>query len=190
FLDADTPLEIFRRLIVGSEGTLAFVAEAVFETVPFHRDATLALLFFPSLDAAAAAVPGFVEAGATATELMVAPTLIAAAYNMPGTPEAWKELAPTSAALLVEFRAETPEELGPLEEAATAILRAHGGRDPLAGNADDGTATAGSDGGPGRFSREAEDVALLWRVREGMQGLLAAVRPPGITMLIEDVCVP
>src|SRR5215212_4058310 len=30
FLDADTPLEIFRRLIVGSEGTLAFVAEAVF----------------------------------------------------------------------------------------------------------------------------------------------------------------
>ena len=34
FLDAETPLEIFRRLVVGSEGTLAFVAEAVFETVP------------------------------------------------------------------------------------------------------------------------------------------------------------
>ena len=34
FLDADEPLEIFRRLVVGSEGTLAFVAEAVFETVP------------------------------------------------------------------------------------------------------------------------------------------------------------
>ncbi len=33
FLDADEPLEIFRRLIVGSEGTLAFVAEAVFDTV-------------------------------------------------------------------------------------------------------------------------------------------------------------
>ena len=34
FLDADTPLEIFRRLLVGSEGTLAFIAEAVFHTVP------------------------------------------------------------------------------------------------------------------------------------------------------------
>ena len=33
FLDADTPLEIFRRLLVGSEGTLAFIAEATFETV-------------------------------------------------------------------------------------------------------------------------------------------------------------
>ena len=37
FLDAETPLEIFRRLLVGSEGTLAFIAEAVFETVPFPR---------------------------------------------------------------------------------------------------------------------------------------------------------
>ena len=34
FLDAETPLEIFRRLLVGSEGTLGFIAEAVFETVP------------------------------------------------------------------------------------------------------------------------------------------------------------
>ena len=175
FLDADTPLEIFRRLVVGSEGTLAFVAEAVFDTVPLGRHTTLALVGFEDLDAAAGAVGELVDAGATATELMVAPTLIAAAYNMPGTPEAWKELPPTSAALLVEFRAETPEELGPLEQAASAILR---GR-PIVG----GDETI-------RFSREAADIEMLWRVREGMQGLLAAVRPPGITMLIEDVCVP
>ena len=31
---------------------------------------------------------------------------------------------------------------------------------------------------------------MLWRVREGMQGLLAAMRPPGVQMIIEDVCVP
>ena len=88
FLDADTPLEIFRRLVVGSEGTLAFVAEAVFDTVPLGRHTTLALVGFEDLDAAADAVGELVDAGATATELMVAPTLIAAAYNMPGTPEA------------------------------------------------------------------------------------------------------
>jgi D-lactate dehydrogenase len=33
-LDGETPLEIFRRFLVGSEGTLAFVAEAVINTVP------------------------------------------------------------------------------------------------------------------------------------------------------------
>ena len=178
FLDADTPLEIFRRLVVGSEGTLAFVAEAVFDTVPLGRHTTLALASFEDLDAAAGAVGELVHAGATATELMVAPTLIAAAWNMPGAPEAWKELPPASAALLVEFRAETPEALGPLEDAAGAILHAHGGRDPL------------EDAESARFSRDSADIELLWRVREGMQGLLAAMRPPGITMLIEDVCVP
>ncbi len=183
FLDADTPLEIFRRLVVGSEGTLAFVAEAVFDTVPLGRHTTLALVGFEDLDAAAGAVGELVDAGATATELMVAPTLIAAAYNMPGTPEAWKELPPTSAALLIEFRAETPEELGPLEEAAGEILRAHGGRDPSPAAATALTRPAGSRATP-------EDIEMLWRVREGMQGLLAAMRPPGITMLIEDVCVP
>jgi D-lactate dehydrogenase len=172
FLDADTPLEIFRRLVIGSEGTLAFIAEAVFETVPLGRHSTLALVGFEDLDAAAAAVGPLVDAGATATELMVAPTLIAAAYNMPGTPESWKELPPASAALLIEFRAEIADELDSLEDAGLTILH---GR-PLIGAA--------------RFSREADEIAMLWRVREGMQGLLAALRPPGVTMLIEDVCVP
>ena len=51
-------------------------------------------------------MPPLVAAGATATELMVAPTLIAAAWNMPGTPERWKQLAPENAAVLVEFRGE------------------------------------------------------------------------------------
>ena len=56
FLDADTPLEIFRRLVIGSEGTLAFVAEAVFDTVPLGRHTSIALAFFENIDAAAEAV--------------------------------------------------------------------------------------------------------------------------------------
>jgi len=174
FLDADSPLEIFRRLIIGSEGTLAFVAQAVFETVPLGRHTTLALVGFEDLDSAADAVGPLVQAGASATELMVAPTLIAAAYNMPGTPEEWKELPPDSAALLVEFRSEEPERLDEFEQAALGIFE---GR-PLV-QQDDGV----------RFTRAREEVELLWRVREGMQGLLAAVRAPGVTMIIEDVCV-
>lgn len=127
---------------------------------------------FKDLDGAADAVEALVAAGATATELMVAPTLIAAAYNMPGTPEPWKQLPPQSAALLVEFRAREADELAPLERAALEILE---GR-PLVGEV--------------RFSRDPEQIEMLWRVREGMQGLLAAMRPPGVSMIIEDVCVP
>jgi D-lactate dehydrogenase len=172
FLDADTPLEIFRRLVIGSEGTLAFLAEAVFETVPLGRHTTLALIGFEDLDGATAAVGELVAAGATATELMIAPTLIAAAYNMPGTPEEWKELPPTSAALLVEFRAEQPAPLDGYERAAAQILE---GRALLARP---------------EFTRDRERIEMLWHVREGMYGLMAAVRPPGVTLISEDICVP
>lgn len=171
FLDADEPLEIFRRLIVGSEGTLAFVAEAVFETVPLGRHTSLALIHFEDIDTAVAAVPELVATGATATELMVAPTLIAAAWNMPGTPERWRELPPTSAALLVEFRGEEPGELDDPERRAIEILTAAGPIEPPS------------------FTRDRAEVRMLWRVREGMQGLLAAMRPPGVSLIIEDVCV-
>ncbi len=34
FLDYSDPVEIFSHLLIGSEGTLAFIAEAVLETVP------------------------------------------------------------------------------------------------------------------------------------------------------------
>src|SRR5207302_10862948 len=127
-------------------GTLAFLAEAVFETVPLGRQATVALAFFPSIDAAAAAVGPMVQAGATATELMVAPTLIAAAYNMPGTPERWKELPPDSAALLVEFRAEREGDLDAPQAAAMEILSARELLDPP------------------RFTRERHEIEMLWRV--------------------------
>src|SRR6202035_4455885 len=39
-------------------------------------------------------------------------------------------------------------------------------------------------------TRGREQVEMLWHVREGMQGLLAAMRAPGVSLIIEDVCVP
>jgi D-lactate dehydrogenase len=172
FLDADEPLDIFVRLLVGSEGTLAFVAEAVMDTVPLGRLTSLALVIFDGVDAAAAPVPQLVAAGATATELMVTPLLIAAGWNMRGAPETWKELDPQGAALLVELRAQDEEELAQHEREALEILRSAGPAQPA------------------RFTRDRDEVEITWRAREGAQGLLAAIRPPGVTMIIEDVCVP
>ena len=90
-LDADTPLEIFRRLIVGSEGTLAFVAEAVIDTIAAPANTTVSWIVLPSIGEAAALVPGLVASGAEAVELMLAPALAAAAQAFPGTPAYWRE---------------------------------------------------------------------------------------------------
>jgi D-lactate dehydrogenase len=172
FLDADQPLEIFRRLLVGSEGTLAFVAEAVFETVPRPARTTTAWVHFPGIDAAIAPVRDLVEAGATAVELMVAPALITAAWNMVGAPEEWKELPPESAVLLVEFGAETDGELDEQVAGAGEILASRETIRPI------------------DFTREEEEIELAWRVREGLHGLVGRLRPPGTALIVEDVCVP
>ena len=103
FLDGETPLEIFRRLLVGSEGTLAFLASVTFNTVELPAVTTLAWLHFADIESAVAPVPDLVAAGATAVELMVAPALIAAGWNMHGAPEYFREIDPSTAALLVEF---------------------------------------------------------------------------------------
>jgi len=172
FLDADEPLEIFRRLLVGSEGTLGFVAEAVFETVPLPARTTTAWIHFPGIDAAIAPVRDLVGAGATAVELMVAPALITAAWNMVGAPQEWKELPPESAVLLVELGAKTDAELDAYLERAGEILAAHETIRPIS------------------FTREAEEIELAWRVREGLHGLVGRLRLPGTALIVEDVCVP
>jgi D-lactate dehydrogenase len=171
-LDGDTPLEIFRRLIVGSEGTLAFVAEAVFDTVPLPRHTTVSWLHFPTIEGAVEPVPELVAAGASAVELMVAPALITAAHTLPGTPEHWKELPPESAALLVEFGADQLDALTPYEEHAAELLA-------------NGTLLRDPD-----FTRDRHAIEMAWSVREGMFGLVGRLRPEGTSLITEDVCVP
>jgi D-lactate dehydrogenase len=172
FLDADEPLEIFRRLLVGSEGTLGFVAEAVFETVPLPAATTTAWVHFPGVEEAIAPVRDLVSSGATAVELMVAPALITAAWNMPGAPEEWKELPPESAVLLVEFGAAGEEELDSQVAGAGEILAGHETIRPI------------------EFTRDSEEIELAWRVREGLHGLVGRLRLPGTALIVEDVCVP
>jgi D-lactate dehydrogenase len=171
FLDASTPLEIFRRLVVGSEGTLAFVAEATLRARPEPAHTAIAWLHFETIDAAIAPVEALVAAGARATELMVAPALIAAAWNMAGTPGHWKELPFTSAALLVELVGDTEGELAEQIAVAQEILGEHAQLRAA------------------EFTHDAEEVELAWTVREGLFGLVGRIREAGTSIIIEDVCV-
>src|SRR3954468_3110060 len=172
FLDEDEPVQIFRRLLIGSEGTLAFIAEAVFETVQKPARTTVSWLHFDGIESATEPVPALVSAGATAVELMVAPALMVAAQNIAGAPQDWLELPPTSAALLVEFGAETDGELDELVTGAEEILGEHELIRPPA------------------FTRDEERIEVSWTVREGLHGLIGRFRPPGSSLIIEDVCVP
>ncbi|GAA3185019.1 MULTISPECIES: FAD-binding and (Fe-S)-binding domain-containing protein [Streptomyces] len=176
FLDGATPAGILRGLAVGSEGTLAFVAETVFDTLPLERYPVSALLFFPTLRAAAAAVPGFNDAGARAVELMDGNTL-RASVSVAGVPADWARLPKETAALLVEFRESD-------EEAAAARLAA-------AGRLLDGlelvTPVASV---TNAFTRDPAVIGGHWKARKAFVTAVGGSRPSGTTLITEDFAVP
>ncbi|MEU4591326.1 FAD-binding oxidoreductase, partial [Micromonospora aurantiaca (nom. illeg.)] len=111
FLDHDDPADLLTRLVVGSEGTLAFVASATFRTVPVHRHAATGLLVFDTLGAAMAAMPALVAAGPAAIELLDAAALRVAQRD-PKADATLRGLAVRGhAALLAEWQESDPAAL-------------------------------------------------------------------------------
>ncbi|BFP56900.1 FAD-binding and (Fe-S)-binding domain-containing protein [Streptomyces sp. CMC78] len=176
FLDGATPVEILRGLMVGSEGTFGFISEVVFDTLPLDRRVSSALLFFPSLPAAAAAVPGFNEAGAIAVELMDGNTL-RASVSVPGVPADWAALPRETTALLVEFRAADEAGQEAFERAADAVVA---GLDLVAPAASVTNA----------FTRDAATIAGYWKARKAFVTAVGGSRPSGTTLITEDFAVP
>ncbi|MFI7431168.1 FAD-binding and (Fe-S)-binding domain-containing protein [Micromonospora sp. NPDC049836] len=172
FLDHDTPADLLTRLVVGSEGTLAFVAAATFRTVPVHRHAATGLMVFDTLGAAMAAMPALVAAGPAAVELLDAAALRVAQTD-PKADAALRGLAVREhAALLVEWQESDPEALAARVAAARPVLA-------------DLPLTA-----PARLSGEPAARAALWHIRKGLYAAVAGARPSGTTALLEDIAVP
>jgi D-lactate dehydrogenase len=172
FLDHERPIDLLVRLLIGSEGTLAWVGEAVFRTVPVAPLASTGLLVFHSLAAATAALPALVASGLATIELMDA-TSLRVAQSLADAPPAIATLAVEGhAALLVEVHASTDADLAlgvATVERAVADL---------------------SLAAPFLLSREPSERAALWHVRKGLYPAVAGARPSGTTALLEDIAVP
>lgn len=176
FLDGSTPVGILRGLMVGSQGTFGFISEVVFDTLPLDRRVSAALLFFGSLPAAAAAVPLFTAAGASAVELMDGNTL-RASVAVDGVPGDWTGLPGPTTALLVEFRAPDEEAQEAYEERARAVLDEL----PLVSPVPSVT---------NAFTRDQRTVAGYWKARKAFVTAVGGARPPGTTLITEDFAVP
>ncbi|RPK81378.1 FAD-binding and (Fe-S)-binding domain-containing protein [Streptomyces sp. ADI98-10] len=176
FLDGATPVQILRGLMVGSEGTFGFISEVVFDTLPLDRRISSALLFFPSLTAAAAAAPRFNEAGAIAVELMDGNTL-RASVSVPGVPADWAALPRTTTALLVEFRAADEAGREAFERAADAVVADLDLVVPAASVTN-------------AFTRDAGTIAGYWKARKAFVTAVGGSRPSGTTLITEDFAVP
>ena len=171
-VDYSTPAEILTHLLIGSEGTLAFVASATFRTIPIRSAVATALVVFDDLYAANNSLPGLVATGAATLELMDA-TSLRVGQRFPDTPDMIKVLdVSTQAALLLEYQATSATELEHLVREARPTLD----KLPV--------------GGPVQLTDDAALRAGLWTLRKGLYTSVAGARPSGSTALLEDVVVP
>jgi D-lactate dehydrogenase len=165
------PIDILTHLMIGSEGTLGFIASITYRTVPDHPHRAACLMLFDHLRTACEAVTCMKPTPVAAVELMDRAAL-ASVEHKPGMPGALARLGANGAALLVETRAADPAELGAnvraIEEALAGIATAQ----------------------PVAFTRDAAEIALMWKVRKGTFPSVGAVRETGTTVIIEDVAFP
>ncbi|MFS0852292.1 FAD-binding and (Fe-S)-binding domain-containing protein [Microbacterium sp. 179-I 3D4 NHS] len=171
-LDFDDPVRILEHLVIGSEGTLAFVAEARFRTVPVQPAIATGLLVFETLSDAMAALPDLAALGLATIELLDAASL-RVAQGLGDVPASIAAIEVEGhAALLVEVHAEDAVALADRSDAVLSHLRTL----PLAADAS--------------LTTDARERAALWHVRKGLYTAVAGARPSGTTALLEDIVVP
>ncbi len=171
FLDYDRAVDIFQHVLIGAEGTLAFIAEAVLNTVPDLPVKYTGLLLFPDLYAAADSIVPLRQAGAKALEVMDRASL-RSVETQAGVPPSLRTLPEGAAGLLAEFQSAQEAERQQLElQAADAV-------GPLKLLE------------PATFTHAAAEQALLWKIRSGMFPSVGSVRKTGTTVIIEDVAFP
>lgn len=166
FLVYDDPFDIIAHLMVGSEGTLAFLSGVTMKTEYDYPHKASAMLYFSDIKEACRAVVAMKKLVNTDGEWIVKGAELLD----------WKSLAsvndPTGeglTAVLTETKARTQEELNHNITVIEDTLKAFKTYIPV------------------HFTDRPEEYSKYWAIRSGIFPSVGGTRPPGTTCLIEDV---
>ncbi|HXN42503.1 MAG TPA: FAD-linked oxidase C-terminal domain-containing protein, partial [Myxococcaceae bacterium] len=171
FVDFHDPIDILLHLMIGSEGTLGFIAEITYRTVVDHPHKASALAIFPDIANAARATQRLKGGPVSAVELMDRASL-RSVENRAGLPPYLKTLGPDACALLIETRAPDPGSLASQVANAKELLAPVPALFPV------------------EFTDKRPEFERLWDVRRGLFPAVGAAREVGTTVVIEDVAFP
>ena len=172
------PIEIIKRLMIGSEGTLGFVSQATYNTVVDHPHKASAFIVFKDVrEACRAAAVLRSETDVDAVELFDRASLTQCEGHeqIIGLVPTIADAPKTGAALLIECRGATDDELNAGIKAVSSALD-NANMDYL----NDRESTY-------PFMKDEAVYKVYWDVRKGLIPLVGSSRQAGTSVLIEDV---
>jgi D-lactate dehydrogenase len=170
-LDFEDPVDILTHLMVGSEGTLGFISEVAFKTVPDLKHRASIMIGFDDLNLCAQTVAQLKELTVDAVELLDT-RAIKSVKHMQGLPPFTLQLPAAGGVLLVDVRGEDTADLANNISAVDALLESI-----------PSIKTTG-------FTENSHEIDQYWKIRKGTFPAVGAMREVGTTVIIEDVAFP
>ena len=178
FICFDNPFDIISHLMVGSEGTLAFLSEVTMNTEYDYPHKASGMLYFKTIKEACRAVVAMkkLETANDGPTVKGAELLDYKSLSSVNDPvflkykeEAGEEKATGLTAVLTETKACTLEELQQNISMIETCLQAFENHVPV------------------NFTNKPEEYSKYWAIRSGIFPSVGGTRQPGTTCLIEDI---
>jgi len=170
-VDYQDPIEIIKHLMVGSEGTLAFISNVTFKTVIDEKHKSCSLLIFNTIQEACNATILLKSAPVAAVELLDRESIRSVEFD-PEAPEYFRTLPESACALLVECRDND------LDNMLLKQLKVRLQIESIP------TYTAYE------FTSDPKQYYFNWKARKGLLPTVGGLRKNGTSVIIEDVAFP
>lgn len=171
FTDYKDGIDIIKHILIGSEGTLAFISDITFRTVIEEPHKALALIVYKTIQDASNAVSILKKQRVSAVELLDRAAL-KSVEDRKGVPAFIRDISPQGCVLLVEA---TSDNIIELDQKVLSISQAIS---PISTEI------------PYIFTTVPSEQTTFWKIRKETLPTVAGVRKSGTTAIIEDVCFP
>ena len=169
FVEYNDPFDIIAHLMVGSEGTLAFLSSITVTTSEIQPHSASALLLFPTTKSACEAIIEMKQTGLlSAAEFFDRKAMQTVEKDFPEL----QGLPADAGAVLVRIDAKTEEELMEKERVLQGVLSSY----TLCAEAE--------------FTSDPHITSGWWAMRSGIFPAVGGTREIGTTCLIEDIAFP